>query len=145
MVRDLRQDSPGGRIELALEEDCPLVRTDPVLLRHVLLNLVDNALKYSGATDRVIIELRCADLYVECRVLDRGPGLPAEPEALFERFHRIVGSDRTGGSGLGLWIAKSFAEVLDCTLAACNREGGGALFTLSVPLATTTSPGIAHA
>lgn len=145
VVRDLRQDLPGGRVQLALEEDCPLVRTDPGLLRHVLLNLVDNALKYSGPLSPVTVELRRVGEQAECRVLDLGPGLPAEPELLFERFHRIEGSDRAGGSGLGLWIAKSFAEALGCTLAACNREGGGAQFTLGIPLLAATQPEEAHA
>ena len=90
VLRDLRQDRPEGRVEIAIDATCPLVRSDPLSLRHVLINLLDNALKFSPADRRVVIELSCdgSDAAV-CRVLDRGPGLPADSEALFERFQRL--------------------------------------------------------
>lgn len=132
VLGDLRQDRPGARVETAIDVDCPLVRSDPVLLRHVLINLIDNALKFSPGDTIVEVELQCDGDRVECRVLDRGPGLPAESRALFERFHRIEGSDRAGGSGLGLWIAKNFIEALGGTISAGNRDGGGAVFAIAL-------------
>lgn len=133
VLRDLRQDGPDARVETAIDPDCPLVRTDPMLLRHVLINLVDNALKYSPQGSAVIVELACNQDTATCRVLDRGPGLPADREALFDRFHRIEGGDRVGGSGLGLWIAKNFTEAMGGTISGENREGGGATFAVTLP------------
>lgn len=134
VLRDLRQDRTDTRIETAIDAECPLVRSDPLLLRHVLINLIDNALKFSPADRKVTVELFCDGGNATCRVLDSGPGLPAENADLFERFHRLEGGDRVGGSGLGLWIAKNFTEALGGTIGASNREGGGAVFTVSLPL-----------
>lgn len=134
VVRDLRHDGARERIQLELDMDCPLVRTDPVLLRHALLNLFDNALKYSPRSEKVMVRLQVEDKNAELCVLDSGPGLPKESEILFKRFHRIEGSDRTGGSGLGLWIARNFTEALGCVLTAENRMTGGACFAISIPL-----------
>lgn len=134
VLRDLRQDREDGRLDLRIDPDCPLVASDPVLLRHVLINLIDNALKFSPADSRVELSVDCTDTELAINVLDRGPGLPEGREALFERFARLEGSDRVGGTGLGLWIAKSFTEAIGGAIAAADREGGGARFTVILPL-----------
>ena len=135
VLRDLRQDRPGSRVTTAIDPDCPLVRSDPLLLRHVLINLIDNALKFSPADTLVSIALEPRGDKVVCRVLDHGPGLPDDSAALIERFHRLEGSDRVGGSGLGLWIARNFVEAVGGTIAATNRAGGGAVFEVTLPAA----------
>lgn len=137
VLRDLRQNRPDARVEAAIDADCQLVRTDPLLLRHVLINLIDNALKFSPQDSKVTVELHCDEGTATCRVLDRGPGLPADSEALFDRFHRLEGSDRVGGSGLGLWIAKNFTEAIGGTISADSREGGGAIFAVALPVDRT--------
>jgi two-component system, OmpR family, sensor histidine kinase KdpD len=134
VLRDLRQDRPGARVETAVDADCPLVRSDPLLLRHVLINLIDNALKFSPDVSRVTVDLRIDGANAVFRVLDRGPGLPDDSSGLFDRFQRLEGSDRVGGSGLGLWIAKNFTEALGGTISAGNRESGGAAFAVALPL-----------
>lgn len=134
VVRDLRQDGPDARVSTRIDSECPFVFTDPLLLRHALINLVDNALKFSSSGSPVDVELDCSGDQVTCRILDRGPGLPDETEALFERFHRLEGGDRVGGSGLGLWIAKNFVEAVGGAITAGNREGGGAAFTIALPV-----------
>ncbi|QZP08922.1 sensor histidine kinase KdpD [Caenibius sp. WL] len=133
VLRDLRQDGPDTRVETAIDTECPLVRSDPLLLRHVLINLIDNALKFSPPGSKVTVEVQCEERAIICRVADRGPGLPAESNALFDRFYRLEGSDRVGGSGLGLWIAKNFTEAVGGTISAGNRAGGGATFAISLP------------
>lgn len=133
VLRDLRQDRPGARVLTRIDPECPFVTSDPLLLRHVLINLIDNALKFSPAPLPVDVELLCRADTVVCRVLDRGPGLPVERDGLFDRFQRLEGSDRVGGSGLGLWIAKNFTEALRGTITAGNRPGGGAVFELALP------------
>jgi len=132
VLRALRQDEAGSRVTTRIDGDCPFVASDPLLLRHVLINLIDNALKFSPVTAQVEVELLCRDGDVLCRVLDSGPGLPADTDALFDRFHRLEGSDRVGGSGLGLWIAKNFTEAVGGTITAGNRAGGGAVFEVIV-------------
>lgn len=134
VLRDLRQDRPNSRVITSIDADCPLVRTDPLLLRHVLINLIDNALKFSPESRKVSVELTCSEDTATCRVLDRGRGLPTGSKALFDRFHQMEGSDRVGGSGLGLWIAKNFTAAIGGTISADNREGGGAAFTVDLPL-----------
>ena len=133
VLRDLRQDRPDARVQTVVDADGPLIRSDPLLLRHVLINLIDNALKFSPQDSKVTVELQCNETVTTCRVLDRGPGLPADSEALFDRFHRLEGSDRVGGSGLGLWIAKNFTEAVGGAIIAGNREGGGAVFAIELP------------
>lgn len=139
VLRDLRQDREGGRIVTRIDPDCPLVTSDPVLLRHILINLADNALKFSPETSMVELSVDCTGSDVAISVLDRGPGLPQDHEALFERFARLEGSDRVGGTGLGLWIASNFTEAIGGTIAASDREGGGARFTVTLPLRNGTS------
>lgn len=134
VLRDLRQDRTGGRVDTRIAPDCPLIEADPVLLRHALINLVDNALKFSAETTQVEVTLEPVAGGVEFIVRDRGQGLPADQTALFERFARLEGSDRTGGSGLGLWIAKNFTEAMGGTIRGRNREGGGAEFFVTLPL-----------
>ncbi|MFP5433761.1 MAG: ATP-binding protein, partial [Alphaproteobacteria bacterium] len=133
VLRALRQDEAGSRVTTRIDGDCPFVSSDPLLLRHVLINLIDNALKFSPVTTQVEVELLCRDGDVLCRVLDSGSGLPADTDALFDRFHRLEGSDRVGGSGLGLWIAKNFTEAVGGTITAGNRAGGGAMFEVILP------------
>ena len=139
VLRDLRQTGPDTRVVTAIDADCPLVRTDPLLVRHVLINLIDNALKFSPQSSKILVELDCRDDDVALRVLDRGPGLPPDAAALFDRFERLEGTDRVGGSGLGLWIAKNFIEAVGGSIATENREGGGAVFAIGLPQATVVS------
>ena len=140
VLRDLRQDHAGARVQTRLDYDCPFVSTDPLLLRHVLINLIDNALKFSPTISEVTVELACSDGAVVCRVLDHGSGLPADTDSLFDRFYRLEGSDRAGGSGLGLWIAKNFTEAVGGSITAQNRAGGGAIFAVSLPLSAASNP-----
>lgn len=111
----------------------PLVMTDPVLLRHILVNLLDNAARH--AATGISIEAAADGDRVSLVIADDGPGIPPEQrERIFDRFTRVEGSDRSGGSGLGLAIAKGFADALGMDISVSDRPGGGACFTLSVPL-----------
>jgi two-component system, OmpR family, sensor histidine kinase KdpD len=140
VLKDLQQTGPDARARMEIDADCPLVRSDPVLLRHTMINLIDNALKFSPGASKVTIRVEASGEHVWCRVLDEGPGLPPDHSGLFERFERLEGSDRVGGTGLGLWIAKNFVEALGGTIQAQNRSGGGAEFAFSLPLTQTVGP-----
>ncbi len=116
-----------------LPADLPLVAADPVLLTHILVNLIGNAARH--ATGRIMIGADAVDGRVMLNIDDDGPGIAdALQPRLFDRFTRGVGSDRDGGSGLGLAIVKGFAEAMDGRVSAGDAPGGGARFTLDLPV-----------
>jgi two-component system sensor histidine kinase KdpD len=135
-VHDTRRSLEGHTITLEVAPDLPLVRVDPQLFHHCLLNLLDNAGRYGepGSPITVRAERRYDELLLS--VLDQGPGIPPGREReVFETFRRLEGSDRAvSGTGLGLAIVKGFAEAMGMTVTASNRlDGGGACFTINFP------------
>ncbi len=103
-----------------------IIQTRPNTLKRLLMNLVDNALKF--AVDVELHVRRIDDKHVEISVRDRGPGIPeSELQAVFAPFYRIENSRNrgTGGTGLGLAIAQRLAQTLDGKIVLRNREGGG--------------------
>ncbi|WP_375422233.1 DUF4118 domain-containing protein [uncultured Sphingomonas sp.] len=137
-AHDARRALEGHHVRLDVPPDLPLVRVDPQLFHHCLLNLLDNAGRYGDPGTGIVVE--GVHRYGEIRlaVLDEGPGLPPGREAeVFETFRRLEGSDRaTGGTGLGLAIVKAFAEAMGMSVEAGNRpDGTGAAFTLVFPSA----------
>jgi len=133
-ARDLKPN-----LEVDLPADLPLVRADPHLLHHMLLNLIDNAVRYSPPDSAVRIVGRQEEGDLLLSVIDQGPGLPDRPEQLFNRFARITGSDRKGGAGLGLAIVKGFADAMGIEVEARRNDGGGAAVTLCFPEALVLS------
>ena len=115
-----------------------VVRGDAGALRRALLNLVDNAVKYTPAGGSVTISLEHTTAAATIAVEDTGVGIdPADAERIFEPFVRLdAGRNRdTGGSGLGLAIARSIVRAHDGTLEVDSRAGGGSRFTIRLPLA----------
>lgn len=120
----------GVEIGLDLPPDLPLLRADPDQVRQVLLNLVINALEALNGRGRLSIAARVERQAVWVEVADDGPGLPpGQAEQVFDPFF----STRERGSGLGLAIAKRIVEAHGGRIHAANREGGGALFSFSLP------------
>ena len=135
-VHDLKTLLHDSRIDLRVPPDLPLVRADPTLLHHILINLLANAAVHGGAGAGAIeIGGRRIRDEVTLSVRDHGPGLhPGSEAQVFETFAQGRGGDRHGGSGLGLAIAKGFAEAMGVGIAAHNDPGGGAVFTLRFAL-----------
>jgi signal transduction histidine kinase len=141
----LVRDSVAG-ISLAQDEvsvtaevhgELPRVRGDRDRLQQVLTNLLDNAVKFSPAGERVLVSAFHQDSRVRIEVADRGPGVPPDQQRLiFEKFGRgnIAGSPGKPGTGLGLFIARSIAEAHGGTLEISSARGQGATFTLSLPI-----------
>ncbi len=131
-----RLDEAGVRVELSLPEMETTARTDRDAVEQVLLNLIDNAVKYAASGGEVSVELKAAGGGWELSVADRGSGVPAsQREKIFEKFHRV---DETltaekGGAGLGLSIAQQLARGLGGDLRYEARVGGGAVFVFSIP------------
>ena len=101
-------------------------------------DLLENAMNYSPPAGTIEVSARQAIGTVEITVADRGPGVPeADLNRIFERFYRVDRS-RTrdpGGTGLGLSIVRHLVELHRGQVAAANREGGGAIFTITLPAA----------
>ena len=135
-AHDARRALEGHHVRLDVPPDLPLVRADPQLLHHCLLNLLDNAGRYGDPGTEIVIEGRHRFGELRLAVLDHGPGLPPGREAeVFETFKRLEGSDRAiGGTGLGLAIVKAFAEAMGMIVEASNRpDREGAAFALVFP------------
>ncbi len=135
-VHDLRAEIGGRRVSLDVPPSLPLVQADARMLHHMLINLIGNAAKFSPPASTITIAGRRTAAGIDLAVEDEGPGIAAgEASLLFDRFAQGEGSDRTGGSGLGLANVKSFAQVMGLGVSAANREAGGSAFTLRWPAA----------
>ncbi|HWJ70774.1 MAG TPA: sensor histidine kinase KdpD [Sphingobium sp.] len=132
-VHDLKDMLRGHPIDLQVPANLPLVRADPRLLHHILINLLANAVQHGGGEGPITIAARRKRDGILLTVRDRGPGLePGTEGAIFDTFTQGTGGDRRGGSGLGLAIVKGFAEALGIDVSASNDPDGGAVFTLSL-------------
>lgn len=124
----------GGRCEWVGRHAC-IVLAQPLALRRILANLLDNAVRYGGGHP-VTVTQRCErDRCVVC-IADRGPGIPdGDREAIFRPFHRLEQSRNvaTGGSGLGLAIARQLADANGWEISLRAREGGGSEAVLAIP------------
>jgi len=131
----------GERVTIRLgHEDQAMVEGDPDRLRQLLLNLVDNALKYTPPGGSITLSLFRDGSRVRVSVEDTGPGIP--PDVLphiFERFYRAPRQGRKG-VGLGLAIARWIAEAHDGQLAAESTLGQGTTFTLWLPAIQDATP-----
>jgi two-component system sensor histidine kinase KdpD len=128
----------GSRLELHVPESLPLVRADPGLLERVLANLFSNALRHSPAARPAELHARPLDGVgaVAIDVVDHGPGVADEDkERIFEPFVRI--DRQTSGVGLGLAVAKGFAEGMGGSIAACDTAGGGLTIRITLPAAAS--------
>ncbi|WP_215355121.1 sensor histidine kinase [Sphingopyxis soli] len=133
-VHDLKAMLRGHHIDFQVPAGLPLVRADPRLLHHIILNLLANAIQHGGNAGPIAIIGRRTHDSVTLTVRDHGDGLePGTERTIFETFAQGKGGDRHGGSGLGLAIAKGFADALDLDIAAANHPDGGAAFTLTFP------------
>jgi signal transduction histidine kinase len=113
----------------------PAVRADRERLKQVLMNLVENAVKYSPAGGEVDVRAWADNGLVLVAVEDQGPGIPREQQGLiFEKFGRANVGGGKPGSGLGLFIARSIAEAHGGSLKVRSAPGQGSTFTLELPL-----------
>ncbi len=127
----------GRPIRTALDPALPLVALDPLLAEQLLVNLLENAAKYTPEGTPIEVSARIDASRLELEVCDRGPGLPPGSESrVFEKFFR-AGPQHAPGVGLGLAICRAIAHAHGGSIAAENREGGGVCFRAVLPLAGT--------
>ena len=123
----------GRPVKTSLPEDLPLVSFDPLLIEQVLVNLLDNAIKYTSQETPIELSAYVKDGEIIVEIEDRGTGIPAgEEEKIFDKFVR--GSSKGGGIGLGLTICRAIITAHGGWIRAENRQGGGAIFRFSLPL-----------
>ena len=129
----------GQRVEVSFPNESPAVRADAGQIERVLANLIDNALKYSPPEEPVHVQVTETPAEVLVRVVDHGPGIaPADRERIFEPFQRAA-DGAVRGAGLGLAIARGFAEANGGRVWAESREGQGSTFVLALPVAVAKS------
>lgn len=121
-----------------LAPDLPPLMGDADYLRQVFINLVGNAIKFSPPGSEVVVEAAADSGRSELRfsVMDAGPGIPEDDAPfIFNKYYRARSvRDRTDGAGLGLSIARHIVDTHGGTIRAANQEGGGAVFTFTLPL-----------
>jgi two-component system phosphate regulon sensor histidine kinase PhoR len=126
----------GVLVALELPERVGAVQVDEALLRQVLVNLVDNALKYSIEGGLVLVRVRDEPEAATIDVVDHGLGIPtAEQERIFEKFYRLDAemTRGVGGSGLGLYISREIVAQLGGSLTVRSELGRGSTFTVTLP------------
>jgi len=125
--RQLVMDVPGT---------LPPVGVDLVLAAQALVNLVDNAVKYSPADTPIGIRAYVDQGQVVIEVSDEGVGIPSdELERVFDKFYQIQQKSDSGGTGLGLSISKGIVELHGGRIRAANRPEGGTTFAITLPIA----------
>jgi two-component system, OmpR family, sensor histidine kinase KdpD len=130
-LEKLLDDHP---LKTTIPDDLPLVPIDSILIGQVLVNLLENAVKYSPAGSPIDLSAWAEHEAVVVEVADRGPGLAAGEETrIFEKFYRTRPTT-TSGAGLGLAICRAIVEAHGGRIWAANRAGGGAVFRFTLPL-----------
>jgi K+-sensing histidine kinase KdpD len=140
-LRHLGDTAQGRRIDVSLPFDLPLVEVDPVLVEQLVVNVLENALRYSPEATLIELSASAEHDFVHVSVADRGPGVARGDERrIFEKFYRGARVGRAdGGMGLGLTICRAIAGAHGGTIAAANRPGGGLVVTTALPRAPERS------
>ena len=123
------------RIEARVPSGLPLVSMDMVLMAQVVVNLLDNALKYTPRDSSIELAAELADGTLTLSVSDRGPGIPENDlKRVFDKFYRVPVPEGAGGTGLGLSICRGIVEAHGGSIHAENREGGGLRVIVALPI-----------
>ena len=136
-LRRVQCELAGHPVAIDLPDDLPLVLVDGLLVEQVLVNLFENAARYTHANTQIRVSALTEHAWLRLTIADQGPGLPpGAEERIFDKFYRGATTSDTGrGSGLGLAICRAIAQVHGGTITASNQPGSGAEFVLRLPLA----------
>jgi two-component system sensor histidine kinase KdpD len=127
-------------IQIDIARDLPLIKVDFVLMEQVIVNLLDNACRYTPPHLPIVIRAWLHARRVTITVEDQGTGIPADKiDAIFDKFYRLPGTP-TGGTGLGLSISRGLVEAHDGAISVENRPEGGARFTITLPVNGSAPP-----
>jgi two-component system sensor histidine kinase KdpD len=134
VVDNLKQELLPFKLYIVIPSSMPLVQIDFGLIEQVLHNLVLNATQNAPVGTSIRMKFFYDNGFLTIQVMDRGAGFPHDDlHLVFNKFYR--GKDaKTGGTGLGLSIVKGFIEAHGGTVVAANRQNGGAIFTIKIPV-----------
>ncbi|MFH0785877.1 MAG: ATP-binding protein, partial [Pseudomonadota bacterium] len=125
----------GREVKVTLAEETSFVGMDSVLMNQVLINILDNALKYTPPGSSIEISARLNNGHLQIEVLDQGPGIPARDLArIFDKFYRLPVPEGVRGTGLGLSICKGIVEAHGGRIRAENSSSGGLRIVIQLPL-----------
>lgn len=131
----LHSQLTGRPIKVSLPEGIPMILADSVMIEQVLINLLENAVRYTPPGSGLEIVAEVNDSAVEIAVADHGPGIPpGREERLFEKFFQTRHEGAQSGVGLGLAICRAIVEIHGGRIYARNRPEGGAVFVFTLPL-----------
>ena len=124
----------GRDVPIDFPRDLPLVHLDAMLIEQLLVNLLENAVRYTPKGSPITIGAACRDEQLLLTVADRGPGIPQdEQERVFTKFYRGTTPRSQPGSGLGLAICRAIAQLHGGEIHLADRPGGGTTFTVQLP------------
>ncbi len=127
-------------IDDKVPDGLPLIPVDFSLIVQVLVNVLDNAIKYSPRDSSIDIDAFKLNDEIQIQVADRGVGIPPDDLThVFDKFYRVQRPDNVTGTGLGLSICKGIVEAHGGTIAAENRKGGGTVIRIKLPLSSISS------
>ncbi|MGH7998202.1 MAG: sensor histidine kinase, partial [Brasilonema sp.] len=124
-------------IQIEAQASLVKAKVDYNRLKQVLLNLIDNAIKYSESNTQIFLKLNQQENQATIQVCDRGYGIPLQHQSrIFERFYRVdeARNHTTGGSGLGLSIVKTLVEGMGGNVTVHSKLGEGSMFTVTLPI-----------
>ena len=122
-------------VQVNIAENLPMVSLDFVMMNQVLVNVFDNAVKYSAPGTPITVEARAQADGMLLSIADEGIGIPPEDlERVFNKFYRVQRPDGVSGTGLGLSICKGIVEAHDGRIWAENRADGGAVIKIVLPV-----------
>ena len=123
------------KVKVDIPDDFPLVPMDFTLIVRVVVNLLENAIKYSPKHSLIEASVALVDDKARLEIMDRGVGIPPEDlTRVFDKFYRVQRPESVSGTGLGLSISKGIVEAHDGHIYARVREGGGTILSVVLPL-----------
>ena len=132
-LKQLERRLPEHPVTLDIAPDLPWVSIDSVLMERVLVNILDNAVKYTPPGTPLTLRARADGNWLDLRIQDRGPGLP-EGRDVFAKFVRGEAESGTPGVGLGLALSRAIISAMGGHISARNHEAGGAEFQIRLPI-----------
>jgi two-component system sensor histidine kinase KdpD len=134
-LEQLGRRAEKNQIKVDVPSHFPLVPMDFTLMAQVIVNLLENAVKYSPQDSTIEVLTSLADSNARLQILDRGVGIPSDDlSRVFDKFYRVQRPESVSGTGLGLSISKGIVEAHGGSIRAFNREGGGTILEVELPL-----------
>lgn len=135
ITQDFESVSQGSHQFAVQREPLPFIKADPRLVKHLLMNLISNAVKYSPMNSRIELTLRLTPDGVLLTVRDEGYGIPADDlPHIFEAFHRAKNTQHIKGTGLGLAMIKKVVELHGWLIEVSSRVNEGSEFQILIPM-----------